>query len=469
MRPGDFVDTIDAAVDYDPSLATDQLFVAQLTEKGPVVPKRTFSFAQWTKIYGGNVAWSPLYYTVMALFKEGLKALVTQRVVGENPVHASSTAENNSSVAVIKIEANDAGAYGNTLTRQFVAGEVSGVQLILAEGSKVLTRSGDLATQGEIVAWGNATGIVTVSALGGSGLPVVDGSAVALTGGTDDHTKAGDVQFGAALNLLDVRMGPGQVALPGRTTEAAHTQLREHGEVFDRIPLYDLPDSSSAGTLTGNVVAQRANLGANKVGAFAPWVITPEGVEIPACALVGGKIAQTDLKTGNPNEPAAGSNGEADWITDLTQDFSASDRETLDEGGVNAIYDTNGIGAIQVYGYDTLVSPEVDPLTTALSNARQDMLIRWRARAIAKTMNFKEIDSQGLLASDYNAKLTAMLKEMVGDGALYGFTVDTQSVNNSATASEEKLLARIGVERSKYAKTVWLEVENFAIGEGTNV
>jgi hypothetical protein len=467
MEPDVIVETVDAAVDYDPSEATDQAFMVGFTEKGPTTPRRTFSLKQWEGLYGGPVENSILHKEAMLFFKEvgPGAALVTIRRTGPNPVHASSTAKNAVPADVIKIEANDVGAFGNTLTRQFVAGAVSGVQLIIVRSGVTLFHSGDLTTQAAIVAFCAATGVVTASALAGAGLPVVDGAPVALAGGTDDAVHSTDADRKAALEKLDVRLGPGQVYAPGDTTEAAHDQLREHHIAFDRIALLDQPDSPSAATLVGNVLPQRVKEGANGVAAFAPWVVTPDGTQLAPSGFVAAKIAKMDLATGNPNLPAAGVNGAADWITGLTQDFTVADRSALDAGAVNAIYDTDGVGNIQVYDYDTVVDPTVDPDTTALSNARLDMLIRWKARAIGRVLIMQEIDALGHLASNYAGRLDGMLKPFKGDGTIYDFVVDTASVNSRETAAEKRLNAKIRVQRTQYSKWVTLEVTNHAITE----
>jgi hypothetical protein len=465
MQPGAFVEDVDEAVDYDSSEATDQGFMVGFTEKGPATPARTFSIKGWEKVFGGPIENSILFKEAKMFFAEGGKALVTVRRTGPNPVHAKNIAKNGSGAEVIKLEAVDVGAFGNNLTRQFVAGESSGVQLIIKRGSTVLFHSGDLTTQGAIIAFAAATKVITGTALTGSGLPAVDGAPVAFTGGTDDAVNSTDTQRQEALNKFDSRLGPGQVYAPGDTTETAHDQLREHHIVFDRIPLLDEPDSSSAATLVSNVLPQRTKEGANGLGAFAPWVQAPEGDELAPSGFVAAKMAAMDLATGNPNLPAAGVNGRADWITGLTQDFSAADRATLDEGGVNVIYNTDGLGNIQIFDYDTLVDPEVDPVTTALSNARLDMLLRWKARAIGGVLVMQEIDAQGHLASKYNGDLVGMLLPLKGDGTLYDFVVETDPVNSRTTAAEKRLLARMKVQRAPYAKWVTLEVENRATTE----
>lgn len=463
------ITTVNQAPVYDPSEAIDQNFIVGPTMKGSsVTPLRTFSLAQWVEKYGTAVVGSNMYQAARTLFQEGCKALVTIREVGPTPVKASRVIKNGGGKTVMTLEALWYGEYANAITAQFtVLG--GGVKLTLKEGAKTLAESGELTTQAAIVAFCASTGLITATLAAEAGLPAADAEAHALAGGTDDIIHATNANAAAAAALLDKRMGPGLISFPGKTSEEAHALLAEHHVAFDRVGLADLVDSGVAGTLTAAIAATRALAGAEGVAAFAPWTVTPDGFTVPPSAFAGAKIAAKYLATGNPNEPAAGTDGEADWVTGLTQDFTAATREALDAGAVNAIRDVTSLGDIQLYGYDTLANAETNSLQTALSNALLDMLIRWKARKIGHELAFKEIDPQGHLTSRYGGLLGAMLKKMQGDGAVYAYQVDVESVNNAQTAQEKKLLARIGIERSQYSKTEYLEVVNYAIGANINV
>jgi hypothetical protein len=470
MLPGGvIIQTVDRAADYDPSEAIDQVFLVGVTQKGSsTTPFRAFSLAQWVTRFGVAVAGSNMYQTVRGLFEEGCKAIVTIREVGPAPVRATRIVKNVGAKTVMTLSAQWFGDYANSITTQFtVLG--AGVQLTIREGATVLSQSGEPLTQDAISPPANTTGIITATLAAEAGLPAADGAAVAFAGGTDDHANATNTQAAAAANLLDKRQGPGMIAFPGKTSDEAHALLCEHHINFDRVGLADLVDSGVAGTLTGNALAARSLAGCDGVLATAPWVITPDAFTVPPCALVGAVIARQYLASGNPNEPAAGTNGRAQFFTGVTQDFSAATREALDAGAVNAIRDVNGVGDIQLYGFDTLGNPVTDSLNTAASNALLDMLIRWKARKLGKELAFKEIDAQGHLTSRYHGRLDSMLKAMQVEGAVYAFEVDTDSVNNSETAREKKLLARIGVQRSQYSKVVYLEVVNSAVGAPINV
>jgi hypothetical protein len=454
---------------YDPSEAIDQHFIVGATQKGPTEKAiRTFSLSQWVEKFGSAVVGSNMYQAARTFFAEGGKALVTMREVGPTPVKASRSVKNGTAKAVFTLEALFYGEYANSYTTQFTA-EGGGVKLVIKEGAKTLAESKELTTLAAIVAFVQSTGLMTATLTGEAGLPAADGAPVALAGGTDDSVHATNTNTAAAAALIDRRNGPGTISFPGKTSEEAHALLVEHHNMFDRVGLADLVDSGVGGTLTAGIAAARALSGCEGVAASAPWVITPDGFTAPPSPFVAAKIAQQFLATGDPNKPAAGTDGEADWITGLTQDFSGATREALDAGAVNAIRDVTGTGVIQLFGYDTLANPETAPLQTALSNALLDMLIRWRSRNIGKSLAFKEIDPQGHLASRYAGRLAAMLEKMEGDGAIYAYKVDVESVNNAETAQKKELKARIGIQRSQYSKFIYLEVTNYAIGAAINV
>lgn len=458
------VGTVDANVTYDASQATDQSFKVGITQKGPLTPVRSFSLPSWVKTWGVRVGNSSSYDAARLYFEEGGKALVQQRVVGPAPVLASSTASNAVPATVIKLSAASYGSYANAFTRQFVVGESSGVQLILIDENGVKVQSGDLTTQAEIVAFAATSGFVTAAALMGSGLPVVDAEPVAFASGTDDSTDVTDDQKQTALDVLkDPRLGPGQVEITGATTDAAHLMIQAHCDPItgmDRIGLLEFADSADAGTIAGIASDLHTGVGSGASFGIAPWVITPDVFDVPPASFFSAKLAASDLATGDPNQPAAGSNGQASWITGLTQDWTDPDRLILDDAGINVIRDVDGQGTLQIQGYSTF---STNPLLIALSNARLDMLIRWRARAEFTPLQYQEVDSKGILVSRYHSALDSMMT-LLGP-AVFGYLIDTVSVNNADTAALQQVNARIGIQRTQYSKVVNLDITNYAVNQ----
>lgn len=465
--PGFYVQTVNVQQPYDVLLATDQRFMVALTERGPVTPVRHTSLAAWEDTFGGDVAYSQAHESAQLFFEEGGRNLITQRVVGSSAAKASKTFQNDDDPAadVIKIDAVEYGEIYNSWTVQWTAGTDDAVVLTIRdENSKIVYQSGDLASQADIVDYlaGIDGALFTATAQSGTGVPAV-GTATALTGGADDHAAADDDDYSAALAKLDMRLGPGQVDMPGRTTSTARSQLRAHcaQDAFDRIALFDLADSASASTMTAGVASDLDVTGSEKAGCVAPWVISPDGDELPPAGFAAAKMAAVDLSTGNPNQPAAGSRGQARWITGLTQDYSDADRALLNDAGINVIVDTDLQGTLQLFGYRTMNTE--DELSVALSNARLDMRLRWHARKLARPLLFEQIDGFGHLAGRYGASLQAMLDDYKGKGAIYGYVIDVASVNTPETAAARQLNAKIGVQRAPFAETVWLTVKNYQV------
>jgi hypothetical protein len=460
--PGFYVQTVNVQQDYDVLLATDQRFMVGLTERGPITPQRHTSLDAWETTYGGDVAYSQMRPSARMYFQEGGRNLITQRVTGDTPVKASKTFQNDDdpAVDVITITAAEYGEIYNSLTVQWTAGDAGVIATVKDEDGKTVYTSGDLTTQAEIVDY-FAGKKLTATAEEGTGLPAT-GSATALTGGADDHAAADDDNYAAALAKLDMRLGPGQVDMPGRTTDAAHAQLRAHcaQDAFDRIPLFDLADTSDASTLASGVTDDIDVDGSEKCSAGAPWVITPDDEQLPPAGFIAAKMAAVDLSTGNPNQPAAGERGQARWITGLTQDFTDADRAVLNAAGINVIHDVDLQGTLQLFGYRTM---STDELSIGLNNARLDMRIRWHARKLARPLLFRQIDGFGHLASEYGASLKGMLDGYKELGALYGYVIDVQSVNNAETAAARQLNAKIGVQRSPFAEVVDLFVFNYQV------
>jgi hypothetical protein len=460
--PGFYVQTVNVEQDYDVLLATDQRFMVGLTERGPVTPQRHSTLEAWEATYGDDVAYSQMRQSAEMYFQEGGRNLITQRVTGDSPVKASLMLQNDDdpAVDVIKLQAAEYGVIYNSWTATVAAGDTGVIITIKDEDGKTVYTSGDLTTQAEIVDYFDGKKI-TATAQAGTGLPVV-AAATALTGGTDDHAAADDDNYQAALDKLDMRFGPGQVDMPGRTTDEAHAQVRAHcaQDAYDRIPLWDLADTSDAATLVSGITDDIDADGSEKVGAIAPWVVSPDGTQLPPAGYAAAKMAVVDLSTGNPNQPAAGARGQARWITGLTQDFTDADRATLNDAGINVIHDVDLQGTLQLYGYRTL---STDPLSVGLNNARLDMRIRWHARKLARPLLFEGIDGFGILAGRYGASLQAMLDGYKELGAIYGYLIDVTSVNTPETAASRQLNAKIGVQRSPFAERVWLTVKNYQV------
>lgn len=475
--PDVFVDTIDVQPRIDQTLAVQQLFITAPFEKGPITPLRAFSLDELTSQRGNRVSYSLGLEAAESYFREiaarGLSGgtVVTQRVVGPAPVLAHLDLSSAAPAVVLTVSAASYGQWANKLsiTVTTTTGSNRTVTLTHDDDGVILSSTfSDVATLRTAL---ESTGLVTTS-LGAGVWPIANLAQTHLAGGTGDHTNIVDANYQTAVNGLDARLGPGMLTIPGATTDSLHAIISQHcADNGRRRALLDLVDTAVAGTLTAAVAPARARPTAKVSASFAPWLITPDGREVPASGAVAGLIASNYLATGNPNQPAAGDNGELRWHVALSQDLEAS-REVLNDAGVNVIRDINGQGTLQLYGFRTLTSPVTDVLNIQLSNVLLDMLITAEAQKIGRTQEFKQIDGNGRQASIYGGLLIAMLKRYYALGALYGATQDEAfsvdvgpTVNTPATAEAGQLKAKVGLRRSKFAEQTFIDITITAVSE----
>lgn len=334
------------------------------------------------------------------------------------------------------------------------------------EAVKVTSLADFIDTFGDRVAWGLVYDAVDVFFReGGAEAYIARVGGPAATPTDDDHTNAVQADWDTALALFTKDLGPGQVLAPGRTTDPIYEALADHAEATNRVALLDGADTATLATLT---TAAAGITDSRRAALFAPWYIAPGvagGSErtIPPSAVLAGLIARSDANTGNPNQAAAGINGQARYVTGVTHSWADSDREDLNDAGVNV--GRNIRGAIQNYGFRTLANAVTDEAWVQLSKARTHMAIIARGEAIAERYVFAQIDGKGLKASEYQGELTGMLLGFYNLGALYGdtpeeaFLVDVGSeVNTPERIADGELRAVLAVRTSPFAELVTLEV-----------
>ena len=280
------------------------------------------------------------------------------------------------------------------------------------------------------------------------------------------------------LALFDPSLGPGQVVAPGGTDSATHTALLAHAAAANRIALCSAPVGSTKAQLLTLAGAQRST-GNGRFGAlFAPGAVLP-GVAPGTTRTIGmapvaaGILSRNDRLSMNPNEAAAGVNGQAIYAIDLGQPvgtFSEQDYSDLNLGGVNMarlIY-----GGVRLYGDVTFVDRTVDATWLQLSWARLNMAITADADQIGEGYVFSQIDGRGHTIAAFGADLRAMLLTYWQDGALYGETVDDafmvdvgNQVNTDQTIANGELHAVLRVKMSPAAEWVQITIVKVATTE----
>lgn len=473
--PGSTVISRDTPIPRSAPTDTGVWFIAGLAERGPSnQPLLITSMTQFRAEYGERVSYGILYDALDVYFREGGSKAIISRVVGPAAVKATvpimdqSGSVNPGDVA-LTATAKDAGDWYNSVS--LVITQPGGVGAALPFVITVshatlgtLEVSPQLTSRADAVAWAATLSAHVDLALGTSNENPRAGT-YALVSGADDRASITDAHWQVALDLFSKDLGPGQVSFPGRTTAAAWTALLNHAAVNGRDAILDAVDTNTVATLVSAVAAARvANPTNVKYGAvFGPWAIAP-GVApgttrtVPYSAVQAGLIARSDGAGNTANTPAAGANGEARYITGLTQPaFTDAQREQLNDAGFNVarfVY-----GAIRTYGYRSLVSPTGDTTWLQFSHVRLEMQIKAIVYELLEEFNFDEIDGQKTKFGELNGAIAGALlplwqkRGMYGETASEAYSVDTgEQVNTPASIAAGELHAEIACRMSPFAE-----------------
>lgn len=436
---------------------TSQYFVVGLSDRGPVgSAQKVTSTPDFVLKYGDRVAYSVLYDAVDAAFRSGVATVYVSRLVGPAAVIASKALD------TITVKAKGPGDYANTLKVAVIAGTGSNIKVQVSDASGTLETSPDLADAAACAAWSASSAYVDITATG-SLAPAVAAAAF-LTGGTDDRASITTADYTTAYGALPVTLGPGQVSAPGVTTAAVASATLAHAAATNRVALIDTVDSTVVGDLTTVTTGLRTDANASYGAAFGPFVEVPGIVSgttrhVPISAVVAGLCARADTLF-NPGRAAAGREFPLSYVVDL-HDFSDADHQTALLAGANLAKDV--FGTLEMYGFRSLVDPDLDAAWVQFNYARLRMAITAKLNAAAENFVFAQIDGNGHTLQQFADALTAVLKVFYDEGALFGatpsdaFVVDL-SPNTPATAQAGELHARIGVKFSPHAEVVYIDI-----------
>lgn len=472
--PGPVLTERDAATPRGAATDTGVWFVALPSERGPIDPTSVTSKDAFARKFGAKVSYSIASDVVERFFADGGQRIVFARVVGPAAVKASKTLNDAGAVASLKVEGIGPDTYSNGLKVAVVAGSSAGtfVLVITDAGNVELDRSPDLADVNAAVLWGSTSDYVRVTALGLNAPATA--AAAALTGGTDDRANIVDLSYRDALARIVPDFGPGQVSLPGRASGTAHADLIAHEKATGRRAFLDVNQTDvTKATLKAVALAARA-LSTNGEGAvFGPWVtaagsIPGQVVEYPASCVAAAACARVDA-LGNPNVAAAGTNGVSRVATGVKgSPFTDADRGELNDAGLNLVRFYQG--SVVIYGFRTLADPLKLPLKWQLANARLDMAVGARGRAIADEYVFQQLD--GATIKRYGGDLSVMLAAFHRIGALFGTTPDEAfsvdvgpTVNTPESIARGELRAVLAIRRSPMAERVIVEVVKVSVGQ----
>lgn len=449
---------------------TGVAFIVILSDRGPTNPTLENNLSSLVADYGPKQVWSGAYDGADVFFRERGYALYVMRAVGPGATFSTVNLAGASGTSLV---ATDKVGPGASLVTLDVITNTSDPVLVPTAGhfrirvsykGGIIEDSGDLATRADAVAWAANSKFVGL-ALGADATNPVAVAGATPVGGVDDHANVGTTQIKAALDKFVADLGPGQVAVPGFTSDAIHDLIVDHAFKNNRTYMLDLPDTANDATLRASATHIRSLgrvAGSDRGGIFAPWDKAPgDGGTVrtvPPSWRQMATMARNDASGLSPNVPAAGDNGVAEFVNDLSQPaFTPAVRQALNEAGVNV--SIIKYGNVTTYGYRTPVdqSNGAEAKYGLLSNQRLEMAIKAEFKVVEDRFQFKELDGFRRNINRFGGQLSAVLLRFHGLGSLHGeapsdaYRVDVgPTVNTEATMAAEELRAECVVRMSPF-------------------
>lgn len=435
---------------------TSTAFMVGIAEWGPVTSVVTDGLRtpdDYLTSYGSGLGTSAvLSDSVETALNEGAPKVFVCRVIGLNPVVSTVTLLDGLGVATLTANGEYVGARGDTLALTVAAGTTSGKQITVTDDGDVVTEADNLDTITEILAAFSSGTVQLVDAGSASADPLPANGTFALAGGTDDSANATDAEWQAALDVLDIDLGPGQVSAPGRTTATAHGQLQTHAALTNRTALLDAPfQANKAQLLTAATAANQVN--AERAGLFASWWQIPSSTEgilryVPPSAVVSGLAGRVP---GEDNVQPIGRRGLVSYAIEPVPVFANIDRTELYKAGVNCFL--NDASGARLYGFRSVTTK---PAWHDLAHNRLFMAIEAIAQAYAEDSVGDRII--GATITSMMGALEGYLQGLYSAGALYGDTADEAFTvidrNTPALAADRQMLFELYVKASEHAELI---------------
>jgi hypothetical protein len=296
-----------------------------------------------------------------------------------------------------------------------------------------------------------------------------------LAGGADasDLTDSSAV---AALAGFPPTLGPGTVALPGKTSTTAWQGLLAHAQANNRFAALDMADNSSSAAVIAAAGATGAAANAS-YGTFIQGSIIIPGIApnstrtVPGSAGVAALRAQV-AQTASQNQAPAGPVWGLSYPLGFTEFFGPagaanlpagsyqqSDVNTMSTAGINCW--ANYFSVLCLFGFVTPVSRNSDQTFWQASATCERMaLVADCQQALAQFL-FKTIDGAGLLINSVITALQAIIANHWADNALYGATaadagavIALSPLNTPATEAQGQLNSQLQVRISPYADVI---------------
>ena len=494
QAPGVYVDVVAAAPSPNGNAPTGTWFITGTAAQGPTgtaIP--ITSMTDYANYLGARTSTSStLYDSLDEFFHDGGALAYVSNVVGPSAVAAYVVLQDTATptpVNTLTVTAVGSGVWGNNVsvnvsTAPAPAAALGGYILTILNNGVVVAKSPNLFVPNDAIVWASSLPsyqvLVTIVNVPSATAPPNNNPSVgtfALAHGVDNFSGITDTQWTNALTAFKEPLGPGQVSAPGHTTAAGYLALDAHAVAFNRVALLDVADNSSAATLVGQAVtfqssATGPSYDPSYAAFFAPWLQIP-GIystnpslsspvptrTIPPSALAAALMAKND-QTNDANQPAAGPNGQSEYVINVTNQYQNSDLASLNGAGIDVIRPING--DVTLYGYR---SASTDPNWVYLNNVRFRMQVVNDFDVIGDGYTFTEIDGQGHLFARFNGALAGKCQQYWINGSLFGtqpadaFQVNTgPAVNTTATIAAGQLNAAVLLHMSQFGEVVQIDV-----------
>lgn len=431
--PGVEVLKQDAAPPRGPILSLSTVFLIVETEQGPVGSVTSVrSLRAFEAVYGARTAASAAAHDWLdAHFREGGGRVYVSRRVGATPVKATVNLSDGSA-NTLTVTAKEYGAGGNRLNAAIIAGDAGGeFKIVITDDldSSVTETSPSFATgilaAADVTGWSSLVDIVDIS---GSALDPATVSATSLSGGADDHAGITGTQTSAALVPFVAGLGPGHVVLASGTDTTSQLLVAAHCDAMNRIATLDTAATSNTATLTAQADTLKAGGFGDSIDLVTgrlsiPGLTASTSRTVPASVLRCAAQARNDAAGTSPNQPAAGRWGQAQYCTATDVAWTDTERETLNDAGVNVVREVDG--DLRLYGARTLADLDDDPAGIRLGSARLRMALAEVARAEGESVAFEEVTEISM--GNLEGQIVASAKPFTA--SLYLFTVDVQLVD----------------------------------------
>ncbi len=248
----------------------------------------------------------------------------------------------------------------------------------------------------------------------------------------------------AALALVEVDEGPGQVVAPEVTTTTSAALIAAWAFQTNRLYIANSTDGATDTVVNALGDALRGATGGGRFSCVQGDTITipaSSGTgtrEVPGSIVLAGLIAACDLEFGNPNLAVAGRRGQLRYGLGVKAPRGKTARDDVAGHGVNSFRTV--FGRTRHYSYRTCADLTLYPQWWDIGGTRTVMAFKAQAAPITEDSMFPQLDGDGVALATYGAALGSVAKGLQDVGALFkrgtspGYRVTCDDTNNPVSA-----------------------------------